>query len=100
MENFKTSYKNLKVANILKQVGDEGVYQKYIVVTMSLIGFFYGFVMYSIPYFFYEPDFLCEQENGTFVPCSQKDACNNVLGYKFETGWIWVEDYGWFGSIG
>jgi hypothetical protein len=82
---IKDNYENIIVAEHLGLVGDEGRYQKFVMIILSLLSFFHGFVLFCLPYAFFEPDFYCYNQDKTYSKCPKEQACQNQFGYFTKT---------------
>ena len=84
-EQFVADYRNIKVSELLKLVGDDERFQKTMLMLLCLFNFAYAFIAFMIPYVFYEPTFLCIDEVGTRRHCSQAEACANPRGFEVQS---------------
>lgn len=75
------SYIVRKSGDLLKLVGDDGVFQKNSIFIFCLINFVVAFVVYELPFIYYMPDFYCKDEKGLSYKCSEHVACNNKYGF-------------------
>ena len=85
IEQFVTDYRNIKVADLLKLVGEDERYQKIILFCLCLFNFSYAFIAFMIPYVFYEPTYLCHDQNKNTRICTQLEACGNIYGFEVQS---------------
>ena len=67
-------------------VGEDGRYQLFAIITLSSVSFFLGFIVFCLPYIFFEPSFFCKTENGELYECTEKMACDNQWGFETKSG--------------
>jgi MFS family permease len=89
-EQFVTEYRNIKVADLLKIVGDDERYQKLILFCLCLFNFGYALVAFMIPYVFYEPSYLCYDQSRNTSLCSHAEACGNIYGFEIQSSIVSV----------
>lgn len=81
-DSFLNGYRQIKVNELLKHVGDDERYQKLILMFLCMFNFFYSFIAFMIPYVFYEPVYYCNQFDGSKKTCPMEEACNNKYGFS------------------
>ena len=69
------NFKNLKVSNLLKLVGENKNFQKRIIVLITICIYLLSFQNYYQAYIFYYPKFFCYNENNILKNCDYKEAC-------------------------
>ena len=74
-----TEFTNLE--STLKLVGENGRYQRLLLLSCCLVSFSLGINFIATPFLFYQPTFLCYDESLNFKECTQKEACPNQFGY-------------------
>lgn len=87
-EQFVADFRNIKVSDLLKLVGEDERYQKTILFCLCLFNFAYAFVAFMIPYVFYEPTYLCIEADKTKRICPQIEACASPYGFETQSGII------------
>lgn len=73
---------NFDIADLLRFLGDHHRYQKLVMMFLTTFSLAMGVVCSNLPFVFYEPEFMCNFGDETFVSCSKDQACANVLGFK------------------
>jgi MFS family permease len=84
-EQFVADYRNVKVADLLKLVGEDEKYQKTILFFLCLFNFAYAFIAFMIPYVFFDPSYLCFDQDKNKRLCSHAEACANPYGFETMT---------------
>ena len=72
--------------DILVKAGNQGMYQKFILVIIACLGMFYSMGWFSLPYVFFKPDYMCEIKKGVFEECSKQKACSGQFPFKLSSG--------------
>ena len=84
-EQFVADYRNIKVAELLRLVGEDERYQKLILLCLCLFNFCYPLIAFMIPYVFFEPQYWCLDDQKARRACSQAEACDNPYGFLTTT---------------
>jgi len=84
-DQFVADYRNVKVADLLKLVGEDEHYQRVILFFLCLFNFAYAFIAFMIPYVFYEPGYMCFDQDKNKRLCSHAEACSNHYGFEVTT---------------
>lgn len=80
---FYYNFESVNIERAFQISGGFGRYQKIVVYFFFLYFFFNNMFFYAVPYWYYQPDFLCLQSNGTYVSCTKQQACLTST-YKLE----------------
>ena len=78
------NYLSIRTPDLLKTVGDNGAYQKMVLIFFSLLGFIACFIVYELPYIFFPANFYCKDAAGNLSACTESQACANEFCYKVE----------------
>lgn len=76
----------LNIEYYLNSVNSQGRIQVYIMIVQSTLSFISGMVLFSIPYIFYKPDFMCKDSSGIYTSCSSKTACQKGVEFQIVSG--------------
>ena len=78
------NYLSIQTSDLLKTVGDNGAYQKMVLIFFSLLGVIACFIAYELPFIFFPANFYCSDSSGNFTSCSETQACSNEFGFRVE----------------
>lgn len=70
---------------VLRVVGDEGPFQKFLLVLCSFVSFSVGVNFISVAFLFYQPTFFCLDGKGGRFECPEVQACANPFGKVVES---------------
>lgn len=71
------------VESLLKQVHPDGKYQRWMLVILSLLSANCAFIVNSVGFIFYQPEFHCftDENRSDWRICLEAEACSNQFGF-------------------
>ena len=74
-KNIINNYFSLSAADLLAISGDNKRFQIIVMIIFAALGVIAAFIIYEMPFVFYEPKFMCPDTSGIMQRCEQEEYC-------------------------
>ena len=74
---------DINVESLIESIKPEGRYQIWMVIYISLLSINCAFMIYSVAFFFYVPEFQCftDESKSNWTICPETEACESKFGF-------------------